>query len=67
MLLIAYILLVKLKKGWHIRVSYEHKKNRNHAVTRFRFFVASAKKGLAEANPFALISMFFEQVRPDSK
>ncbi len=45
MLLIAYILLVKLKKGWHIRVSYEHKKNRNHAVTWFRFFVANAKKG----------------------
>ena len=25
--------------------SYERKKNRNHAVARFRFFVADAKKG----------------------
>ncbi len=32
-----------------------------------QIFVANAKKGLAEANPSLLISMFFEQVRPDSK
>ncbi len=25
--------------------SYEHKKNRNRTVARFRFFVANAKKG----------------------
>ncbi len=25
--------------------SYEHKKNRNRAVARFRFFVANAQKG----------------------
>lgn len=25
-------------------LSYEHKKKRNHAVVRFRFFIANAKK-----------------------